>query len=353
MRKWLTKRPVQIVLGVIVLLIGLRVALPYIVLHVINEKLANLEGHWGHAEDVDISLYRGAYRIERIRIVKTDGRVPVPFFRTEAVDISVDWSALLAFMIVAEVEVRRPQLNFVNSERPAGDMTGEGADWQATVRDLVPIKINELRISDGSLHFRDFSKRPQVNIYVQNIELTISNLTNSEQLSDTYVARARGTALAMQSGRVRLRANIDPYARKPTFDLWLSMRGLNLRNINSFLEGYVGVDAEQGRMSVYTELHSRNGRFRGYVKPIIEGAEFFDLGGEDEGFFSQAWEAIFDLALEIFSNQPSDPDRFATRIPLSGNLDDPETDVWTAIGQILKNAFIRALSHGLERSAPV
>lgn len=353
MRKWLGKRPVQIVLGVIVLLVGLRIALPYIVLHFVNKELASLEGYWGHAEDVDISLYRGAYRIEGIRILKTDGRVPVPFFRTPRVDISVDWSALLSWMIVAEVDVLRPQLNFVNSDRRRGDMTGEGADWQGTVRDLVPLKINELRIRDGELHFRDFSKRPMVNIYVQDIWLTVSNLTNSERLSNTFVARARGTALAMNSGRVRLRANIDPYARRPTFDLWLSMRNMKLREMNSFLDGYVGVDAEQGRFSLYTELHSREGRFRGYAKPILEGVEIFDLGGENEGFFTQAWEAIVDLALEIFSNQPSDPDRFASRIPLSGRLDDPELDVWTAIGQILKNAFIRALSHGLERSVPV
>jgi uncharacterized protein YhdP len=348
---WLTKRPLQIVLAVLVVLVGLRIALPYIVLKVVNDKLASLEGYRGRAEDVDISLYRGAYTIEGIRIVKTDGRVPVPFFRVRSVDISVDWSALLDGAIVAEVVMRRPQLNFVNAENDRNDQTGEGADWQATVRGLVPIKINELRIRDGQVHFRDFGRDPAVNIYVQNVYLTISNLTNSERLSRDFVARARGRGLAMHSGAVRVRANIDPFAEKPTFDLWLSMRNMNLPELNPFLDGYAGVDAEGGKFSLYTEIHSREGRFRGYVKPIIEGAEIFDLGGETEGFFTQAWEALVALTMEILSNQPSDPDRFASRIPVSGRIDDPETDTWSAIGQILKNAFIRALSHGLEGSA--
>src|SRR5688500_13283290 len=149
-RRRLLRRPVQILLGVIVLLVGLRIALPYIVLHYVNKELASLDGYWGHAEDVDIALIRGAYRIERIRILKTDGRVPVPFFRTDAVDISVDWGALFDGMIVAEVLMTRPQINFVNAEHNRGDQTGEGANWQETIRDLVPIKINELVVRNGS-----------------------------------------------------------------------------------------------------------------------------------------------------------------------------------------------------------
>jgi hypothetical protein len=349
-RRLLVRRPIQILLAILVLLIAFRIALPYIVLHVVNEKLAKLDGYYGHVEDVDISLLRGAYRIEGIRIVKTGGRVPVPFFRSDSIDISVEWKALLDGAIVAELVLERPQINFVNAQSNAGDQTGEGQDWRETVRSLVPIKVNRVEVRRGSVHFREYGARPPINLYVTNLWLRVTNLTNSEQLSDTYVARARGRGTAMHSGRVSFSARIDPYAEKPTFDLWFRMRNLRIRELNPFLDEYAGVDAERGRFSLYTELHAREGRFRGYAKPIAEGLQIFDLGGEDEGFFTQAWEALVGLAAEIFENQGTD--RLATRIPLSGRLDDPQADVWTTIGQLLKNAFIQALSHGLDRSIP-
>ncbi len=40
----------------------------------------------------------------------------------------------------------------------------------------------------------------------------------------------------------------------------------------------------------------------------------------------------------------------ATTIPLSGDLHDPDADIWAAIGGLLKNAFIRALAPGREHS---
>ncbi len=347
------RRSFQVLLGLVLVLVAVRIALPFIIRDYVNDELAEMNGYWGRVQDVDVSLIRGAYRLEGIRIVKTDGRVPVPFFRARALDTSVEWGALLDGAIVAEVVVTRPQINFVNSDRRRGDQSGEGQDWRAKLKEIIPFKINSFIVRNGSLHFRDFDKEPQVNIYVQNIRLTITNLTNSEDLSRDFVASAHGSATAMRSGRVRMRARIDPYAERPTFDLWLSMQTMSLPEINSFLDGYAGIDAEAGTFSLYTELHSRNGRFRGYAKPIIEGAEIFDLGGEEEGFFTQAWEAIVALAMEVFTNQRSDPDRFATRIPLQGNIDEPNADVWTTMAGILKNAFIRALSHGLERSVPV
>ena len=46
----------------VVLLVGARVALPYFVKDEVNRRLMALESYDGHVEDVDLALWRGAYR---------------------------------------------------------------------------------------------------------------------------------------------------------------------------------------------------------------------------------------------------------------------------------------------------
>ena len=45
-------------------------------------------------------------------------------------------------------------------------------------------------------------------------------------------------------------------------------------------------------------------------------------------------------------NHPND--LVATKIPFKGELDNPKTNVWYALGQILQNAFIQALQPSID-----
>ena len=54
-----------------VLLVAARIALPYVVKDFANRRLAALEAYDGHVGDIDIHLWRGAYSIDDIVIVKT------------------------------------------------------------------------------------------------------------------------------------------------------------------------------------------------------------------------------------------------------------------------------------------
>ena len=53
----------------------------------------------GHIGDIDLAWWRGAYRINDLRIVKTSGDVPIPLLEAPLIDISVSgpplWRCLL------------------------------------------------------------------------------------------------------------------------------------------------------------------------------------------------------------------------------------------------------------------
>ena len=99
-KKWLWALAI-----VAVLLVGARVALPYFAKDEVNRRLMALESYDGHVEDVDLALWRGAYRLDGIRIVKTGSKQPEPFFDGERIDFSVEWRSILRGRLVAECEM--------------------------------------------------------------------------------------------------------------------------------------------------------------------------------------------------------------------------------------------------------
>jgi hypothetical protein len=302
-------------------------------------------------DDIDIGLYRGSYQIQGVRIVKSNGRVLTPFFAADELDLSIEWSALFDGDIVAEIDLYEPVLNFVNGPTRKTSQTEPPDNWKKTVKDLAPFKINHFTIHDGEVHYRDFHSDPKVNIFARRIEAVARNLTNAEDLSGSLVATFEARALAMNSGTFSIEGSYDPYAPKPTFDVKAKLNHLNIVQLNSFLKAYASVDAERGKLSVDAEFAAAKGRFRGYVKPFIDDLQVLDWDREGEGFFNKIWQGLVEVASEIFEDQ--DKDRIATRVPFSGSIKDPEADVWSTIGGVLKNAFIEALRRGLERDVKV
>ena len=170
----------KVAIALVVALIALRLAAPYLVKHVINERLAQLDGYHGHVEDVDLAIWRGAYQLEGMRIDKTDGDVPVPFFYADTIDISVEWLALFDGRVVAEIGLAHPILNFVSDASGGEGQMGEEADWRALVDDLVPITINRFEVHEGEVHYRDFGSRPQLDLRLTELEMVALGLSTTQ-----------------------------------------------------------------------------------------------------------------------------------------------------------------------------
>ena len=75
------KTSTKIVFGIILLLIVLRLALPSLVKNYVNKQLNELPGYTGHVDDIDISLWRGAYAIDRLLLKKRADTGKYPFLQ--------------------------------------------------------------------------------------------------------------------------------------------------------------------------------------------------------------------------------------------------------------------------------
>ena len=115
----------KIGLIVIVLLVALRVALPYIILRYANNTLATMPGYRGHVKDIDLAIIRGAYKIDSIYLNKYDSvkHQQTPFFGAKEIDLSKVASLLAEAHVKSEIEKIEIHYNKANTKvlsEPAG-----------------------------------------------------------------------------------------------------------------------------------------------------------------------------------------------------------------------------------------
>lgn len=336
----------QFLLILLALLIGIRVSLPFLVKWYVNKTLDEMPEYDGRIGDVDLKLWRGAYEIENIDIVKTNGDVPVPFFSAKRVVLSVQWRALFEGAFVGEIDFFQPEINFVNGPTKASKQVGVDKPWPETVRKLFPLDINRFEVHDGSVHYRDFSSSPKVNLEIDRIHMLATNLTNSKKLSQSLVAKIDMTGRTFKESDFQINAKINPTKDKASFDLNLKMDPVSLTKLNDFSQAYGKFDFERGTLALVIELASADGHLKGYAKPLLDNVAIVNLKEDAPNPLKLAWESVVAGVSRLFRNQPND--RLATKVPIEGDLSDPDTPIFPTIGNILKNAFFKVYQGDLE-----
>lgn len=335
----------RIVIALLILFFIVRAMLPTIVLHVVNDRLKSLPGYYGKVRDIDIHLIRGAYTIRDIRIDQTSVKTKYPFFTADIIDLSIYWRQIFHRALVGRIRMEKPVINFVDTGVKGKKQTGAGVPWTKEVQRLFPFRIDRLEVTGGQVHFRNYNTDSPVNIYLNRIEGTAWNLTNSERLSGSMVAKVRATARAMGTARSDLDLSIDPYSKHPTFHVKTRIIDLDATLLNNLMRTYAGFDVKKGTFDLVIDVAANDGKLNGYVKPLFRHLQIFswsqDVKKENKDVLHLFWEALIAGLAEVFENQPKD--QLATTIPISGTVENPETGILSTIGGVLYNAFIRAV----------
>lgn len=343
------KKKLTIIFGsILILLIIIRLILPYVVLKLVNDRLTKIKGYYGHVVDIDIALIRGAYQIDSIYLNKVDTitNKQTPFFSASLVDLSVEWKALLKGSIVGEVVMERPMITFTKDKVEPKSVRNDSSSFKNLKDDLMPLQINRIEINNGIIKYLDESSNPKVDIALTNAYVLALNLRNSYDSTSLLPASLNATA-DVYEGKLSLNAKLNPLADDPTFDMNAEIKDTNLVKLNEFFQAYAKVDVNKGKFGLYTEVAAKDGKFKGYVKPLIQDLDILGKEDRNDNILRKIWEGLAGGIGEIFQNQSKD--QVATKVPFEGSLKNPDTDTWEAIAQILKNAFIRAIQPSIDQ----
>ncbi|WP_028694673.1 DUF748 domain-containing protein [Pseudomonas cremoricolorata] len=347
--------PLLSIAGLVALLVALHLALPWLVRDYLNGKLADMGEYRGEIADVDLAWWRGAYSINGLKIVKTSGKVPVPLLEAPLIDLSVSWHSLWYDQaVVAQVTFERPVINFVDGGSKQNSQSGRGTDWRQQLGKLLPITLNEVRIHDGNVRFRNFQSKPPVQLQATQLEASIHNLTNVRDQEGRRDASFEAKARLFGDAKVESSATFDPFSDFDDFQFRLRASDITLRQLNDFASAYGKFDFNAGTGDVVIEAQAENGRLNGYIKPLLRDVEVFDwqqdVENQNKGFFRSVWEALVGAGQTVLKNQPKN--QFATRVELRGSVHQQDISAFEAFLQILRNGFVQAFSARYEQPKP-
>jgi hypothetical protein len=335
---------IRIVIIIVVVLLGICLYLPTIVLHYVNKQLNTIPGYKGYVDNIGISLWRGAYQINGISLNKLTGEVPVPFFSANKMDLSVEWAALFHGAVVAKIKFYNPIINFVNGPTEATSQSGmDSSNWIQVVRNLMPLSINRVNVSNGEIHYMDFNSTPKLDIFLSNINAAATNLRNKVDKDKVLPSTVTVSATCFQTGNLSIDMALDPLNPQPNFELKEKMKNVQLTSFNDFAQAYLKFKFTGGTLELYTGIAAANGSFDGYSKPLFHDIKVEDNIKENKNIWHWLIANGTQLITNILSNHGHQK-QFATRIPIHGTFKSPQPDIWAAIGGVLKNAFIQALT---------
>lgn len=340
-------KALYIIGGIIVLLVIIRLLLPYIVLKYANKQLAEMKGYYGHVEDIDIALYRGAYQLDSIYINKVDSTTgqQVEFFSSKTIDLSVQWKALFDGKIVGELVFLSPKLIFTKDKAEIGQVAKDTNDFRKILKDFMPLKVNRFEIKEGSIHYVDETKSPKIDIFLKNTYVLAQNLTNTSD-SNTLLPSPVTARAEAYSGTLTMDMRLNALEKQPTFDLTAELKNTNLVELNKFFKAYGKFDVSKGTMGLYTEFAAKDGKFKGYVKPIIKDLKVLGTEDKNDPLIQKVKEGAVNVVGSILKN-PSKK-QVATKVPIEGNFGNASVDSWEAIWEVLRNAFIEALMPSID-----
>jgi hypothetical protein len=347
-------------LGIIaaLFLIGL-VASP-IAKSVVNRKLASLPEHRGRVETVNVALWRGAGEIKDLVLYeRAEESEQKPAVRVKRATFWIDYRSLFKGTLAGRAVVETAEVNIIRRDSRASvkDVAEEvkrevkeakdaAEPWRQAIRDAFPMEISRFELKESKIRFVDRTHQPNVDVGIENLNIVATDLRSRPKPGEDLPAKVNLEGVLTGNGKLKLTARADPLAETPRFVSTLEIRELQLPPFNTFLRAYAGVDVASGTFEFYSEAEGRDGGYSGYVKPFLKDVDFKTAADKDKGVIQKVKESVADVITSVMKNDEAE--KVATKAPFSGRFDQNDVDVWTAIENLFRNAFVQALREGFD-----
>ena len=344
-KRFFKRKGFIIVVAILVVLIAFRFYLPTLVKNYVNKVLSDIPGYYGHVDDIDLHIYRGAYVINGLYLNKVKAESQIPFLDFPKTDISVQWNAIFKGKIVSEIYMYDPTINYVKEDQQGnGDTTKtDSGDWTEALDDLVPIDINHFEIVNGTFAFKEVTVKPAIDLNIYEFNLTADNLQMVKGEEHTLPSPITATGVSIGGGKLKLDGRVNLIKEIPDVDLSFALEGVDITALNDFTREYAKIDFKKGEFNFFSEFAIADGYLKGYLKPLISNSELIE---PEEPFLTKVWEGFVGFFQFALKNQRTDT--LATKVPLEGDLNDPNTKIWPAITGIFRNAWVEAFNRSVD-----
>jgi hypothetical protein len=211
----------------------------------------------------------------------------------------------------------------------AQDSTPAAAPAKAAPAGPVPkVRIASVRLVDGSANFADQSLVPPFATAIGELTGTIKGLSSAEKAQAEVTIDGRVDRYAP----VTVRGAINPLAAKPTTDLAVKFKDIELTTFTPYSGKFMGMKIEQGRLTLDLRYKLVDRMLEGENKIVLDQ---FTLGENVDSPDALGLPVRLAIALLKDSRGVIDLD-----LPVRGSLDDPQF----SYGKIMWKAFVSLIT---------
>jgi uncharacterized protein DUF748 len=223
-------------------------------------------------------------------VVTQDAHPDPPVASLPELHASVQWRALVRGKLVADFELDEPKIHvdLRHAQKEINDKESIAErGWQEAAFEIYPLKINELKVDDGSITYIEPGPRGPVRL--THVFVTAENIRNVRSKEGEYPSEVHLSAWLQDTARLQADGHADFLAiPTTTVKADFQMRDLDLRNVAPVAK-HAGADIKSGKLSAWgaveyapkkTSLDLTDVRVSGadvtYVKSAPEQASLSD-----------------------------------------------------------------------------
>lgn len=267
---------------VIVALVLLRLAAPYVLAPLIESRLSRALAVQVDVDDVDLGIVSGELAIHGITAAP-DASVSRSGLTVETVALQVHWRDM--FRGRAFVHAKASGVAFtLDVERP-WPQRGDVDDTSGGVLRSAVIEGGRLALVLGP-------DTPPVDV-LTDVRATIDD--DSPGPRTTAMSSHVSLEASVGSGSLAVVGHFSPVASAANWSLELQLERLDLQPFNPIFESYFEMDVEQGWLSLHGDLNVGMGRLRGRITPRFDELQL--LGRGEERVRHPMAEALFGAML--------------------------------------------------------
>ncbi len=336
----------KILWGVIIALVLIRIAAPYVILPGLNNYLATFSPVYsGHVERLGLSFLRGAYSFHGFELRLKD-KSNERFFLANKVDISLAFRELFKGRITTDIEIDRADIvltiRVIDAIKKAPKETV--AETQAAAKKLFPVRIERLDLRNSSFEFAELIAIPEPKRWrVTQMDGRISNVTPNESTPLMFLTL---NGMLFESANIKMVAQVNQQAEPLAWDADLEVRAFELKNANEWFKRKASLTFTSGTLDIYGEARSLPDGMEGYVKPFLKNA---DVVAEKEAFSSFKHFGIeVTLAAANLILRTSKEKTMATKVLFDYRNGNFNVNSAKAINEAIKNGFSKMLAPGID-----
>ncbi len=170
---------------------------------------SRLQGYTVRIGTLDVHPFSLSVDLRDVTVVQEAHPEP-PVVQVPQLHASVQWRALLSWSLVGDVRVDRPEVHVHLAQlrqEAADDVPVQARGWQEALQSVMPLEINELRVVDGQLTYRDEGPVPPVRL--SQLHVRAENIRNVDSREGVYPSPVHVEGVLFDSGRMVLDGQAD------------------------------------------------------------------------------------------------------------------------------------------------